>query len=372
MSALGMRTYRLALFTLGATFLLVLAGGLVHATGSALACPDWPLCYGSAFPTMEGGVLYEHSHRLIAGTVALLTVLLAGLLVRRWTGTARAIGGLAWFAGLAQGALVGRLGVLASSSRASPASILVVAGAFAVAVVVVALWLGKRTGNVVPALGLILGEVVVVQATLGGVTVLLSLPTIVSSAHLATAMLYGVLLLALVFRLRPVERANDVLAPRGLVLGAALLVYVQIVLGAVVRHTGAALACNTEVVTCNGALLPSTGPGWLLVAHRTFAVVVAAVVVAAAWRAFKVGRQHKQLMLLAGAAVVLVLAQIVLGVLTVLSYVAMPLATAHLGGGALLLADLVTLHAALGPLRARHVAGSARGIAPLAEPQGAF
>ncbi len=46
----SMRTYRLAWVTLGATFGLVIAGGLVHSTGSALACPDWPLCYGSALP----------------------------------------------------------------------------------------------------------------------------------------------------------------------------------------------------------------------------------------------------------------------------------------------------------------------------------
>src|SRR5688500_20258293 len=84
-----MRTLRLAVVTLAATFVLVLAGGLVHATGSALACPDWPLCYGSAFPTMEGGVFFEHGHRLIALAVALLTVALSAALLGRWQGWAR-------------------------------------------------------------------------------------------------------------------------------------------------------------------------------------------------------------------------------------------------------------------------------------------
>src|SRR6185295_15319185 len=71
--------HRFAVATAVATFLLILIGGLVHGTGSSLACPDWPTCYGSFFPKMEGGVLVEHSHRLAAGTVAILTVLLAAV-----------------------------------------------------------------------------------------------------------------------------------------------------------------------------------------------------------------------------------------------------------------------------------------------------
>src|SRR6185503_7737429 len=70
-------THGLAIATAAATFLLILIGGLVHGTGSSLACPDWPTCYGTMLPKMEGGVAVEHSHRLAAGAVVVLTLALA-------------------------------------------------------------------------------------------------------------------------------------------------------------------------------------------------------------------------------------------------------------------------------------------------------
>src|SRR3979409_548703 len=63
-----------AIATAIATYLLILVGGLVHGTGSSLACPDWPTCYGTLMPVMQGGVAIEHSHRLAAGTVLILTL----------------------------------------------------------------------------------------------------------------------------------------------------------------------------------------------------------------------------------------------------------------------------------------------------------
>src|SRR5215207_8293000 len=71
-----MRLHRFAIFTAASTFVLLIVGGLVHGTGSSLACPDWPLCHGQFLPKMENGVLYEHSHRLVAGFVAMLTCVL--------------------------------------------------------------------------------------------------------------------------------------------------------------------------------------------------------------------------------------------------------------------------------------------------------
>ncbi len=62
-----------AVLTSVCAFILVFVGALVTSTGSALAVPDWPLSFGKFFPPMTGGVLFEHGHRMIAGSVALMT-----------------------------------------------------------------------------------------------------------------------------------------------------------------------------------------------------------------------------------------------------------------------------------------------------------
>ena len=56
------------------TLLLVVAGGLFTSRDAGLSVPDWPLSYGKLMPPMEGGILYEHGHRMVATTVGLLTI----------------------------------------------------------------------------------------------------------------------------------------------------------------------------------------------------------------------------------------------------------------------------------------------------------
>src|SRR6185369_8422376 len=139
--------HRFAVATAVATFLLILIGGLVHGTGSSLACPDWPTCYGTLMPKMEGGVLVEHSHRLAAGTVVIMTLALAGLLT-------------------AAGARDAALRPLRPFG-----------------------WL---------AVGLVF-----VQALLGGITVIFRLPTPVSTAHTGTSLLFFLTLVYIAVRSRP-------------------------------------------------------------------------------------------------------------------------------------------------------------------------
>ena len=85
--------YRIALLTAGATFFLIILGGIVTSTESGLAVPDWPTTFGQnmfLYPISEmvGGILYEHSHRLMGSFVGLLTITLLIMLLtmdsRRW------------------------------------------------------------------------------------------------------------------------------------------------------------------------------------------------------------------------------------------------------------------------------------------------
>src|SRR2546429_639260 len=73
---------RFVWFTALTTLLLIFSGGMVTSKGVGLAVPDWPTTFGYnmfLFPISKwiGGVLFEHTHRLIASTVGFLTIILA-------------------------------------------------------------------------------------------------------------------------------------------------------------------------------------------------------------------------------------------------------------------------------------------------------
>jgi cytochrome c oxidase assembly protein subunit 15 len=69
--------HRFAMFVVCWTLLLLIAGALVTSNEAALSVPDWPLSYGTLTPPMVGGIRYEHSHRVIAAFLGLLSIVLA-------------------------------------------------------------------------------------------------------------------------------------------------------------------------------------------------------------------------------------------------------------------------------------------------------
>ena len=181
--------HRYTMVTAGCTFLLLIAGALVTSNDAGLAVPDWPLSYGTLFPPMVGGIRWEHGHRLVAGFVGLLTLVLA---IWYWRREPRR-----WVRWLA-----------------------------------------------VAALGLILA-----QAILGGITVLFYLPTAVSVGHATLAQLFFSTIVCLALLSSPwwqSERPqlDDTGSPRlrSLVLATAAAIFLQLVLGAALRHKGVGLA----------------------------------------------------------------------------------------------------------------------------------
>ncbi|TGM53489.1 COX15/CtaA family protein [Leptospira adleri] len=72
--------YKISLFLSILIFFNLLYGPLVRATGSGLACPDWPFCFGKIFPTFDFQIFMEVSHRYYSGFLGLI---LLGLTI--WT-----------------------------------------------------------------------------------------------------------------------------------------------------------------------------------------------------------------------------------------------------------------------------------------------
>ena len=309
-----------------ATFLLLIAGGLVTSTESGLSVPDWPTTYGQnmfTFPPSHwvGGILFEHSHRLIAATVGILTVGLAVWILiadgRRWM---RVLGGVAVFA-------------------------------------------------------------VVLQGVLGGLTVKYLLPTPISVAHACLAQTFFCLTFALaIFTSEswrregaargPGQRAGAGWAPRpegkrtaaegrGAFAEPALgsrpravnerrfavvpiacftVLYIQLVLGAWMRHSAAGLAIP-DFPFSFGAVLPDHWNSKIAIhfAHRVWALVVAATVFTAVTLVFRRSASSGARRAARFLAILLPL-QVLLGAFSIWTRKAVPVTVAHQTLGAVLLA----------------------------------
>jgi heme a synthase len=177
-----------AVFTACATFILIVAGALVTSNDAGLSVPDWPTSFGSLYkiPRMVGGIRFEHTHRMIAEFIGLLTIVIA---IWTWRSDRRR-----WMKGLG-----------------------------------------------IAALG-----TVVAQGILGGITVLYFLPPAISSAHAALGQTFFcvAVAIALFTGLNWVEEAPqsevDERHPTLLTLTALsiFMLYVQLFLGAMFRHHG--------------------------------------------------------------------------------------------------------------------------------------
>jgi cytochrome c oxidase assembly protein subunit 15 len=176
--------HKFAAFSAFFAFFVLFAGGMVTSTGSGLAVPDWPMSFGQMMPEMVGGVFYEHGHRMIAGIVAAFTWIL-----------------MIWIH-------------LTDERR----------------------WM--RRLSLAAAFGII------IQAVLGGVTVLYGLPHQISASHAVLGQGLFCALIALAqgsssWYAETPEAPGGTLWKRGAL--AVSILFVQLALGAYLRHTGAGL-----------------------------------------------------------------------------------------------------------------------------------
>jgi heme A synthase len=268
-----------------AVFLLMTLGNLVSATGSGLACPDWPLCHGRLIPPLEPDVLIEWSHRLAAAVSAVLIVAAIGTAFRRSTAP------------------------------------------------------GARP------IGVLLLVLLAVQIALGGITVLLKLPHLVSTAHLVNALLIlaGLLLLASGLGGAPAREPAPKIAR--LARAGLLALLLQLALGGYVRHTGAGLACP-DFPLCAGDLVPGHWLGVVHWLHRWLGVALLGLFVHLALT----GRRTR---LAAAGRLVAALAvlQVGLGIAAVLLRLTPPVRAAHAAVGYALWALLVWLSTRAGAWR---------------------
>lgn len=301
-----------AVLVAAATGLLIFAGGLVTSTESGLSVPDWPNTYGYFmffFPLdkMVGGIFFEHTHRLIASTVGFLILVLAVWLwraePRRW---------------------VRRLGFIALGA-------------------------------------------VITQGLLGGITVLWYLPDPISIAHASLAQIVFCLTMTIALVTSPGWKrayaangpAPDDAVLQRVAIVTTVLIYIQIVVGATMRHTGAGLAIPDFPLMFGQIIPPQWDPKIAIhFAHRVGAVIVSLAILATTGHVLYHHRSRRELLRPSLLLLALLTLQITLGALTVLSQKQFVINSLHVVTGAAVL--VTTLVLTMRAHRARFVTDAQR------------
>jgi cytochrome c oxidase assembly protein subunit 15 len=258
-----------------ATLLLMAVGSATRVMNAGLACPDWPLCYGQLVPSkqMNLQVFLEWFHRLDAALIGLSAIALAGL---------------SWW------------------NRRSLPNWLPWASTF--------------------ALGLI-----VFQGVLGGLTVTELLRFDIVTAHLGTALLFFTTLLVIGTALMPYKGTGAVGKLPWVGLTAAILVYLQSLLGGLVASRWALHQCFGVSQLCT-----------VMNSHIAGVVPATLATLAVVFMAWRTPALHPTLRRLANLAAGLVVLQILLGIGTFRLHLQVePLTVAHQAVGAALLGALV-------------------------------
>jgi cytochrome c oxidase assembly protein subunit 15 len=281
------RLYRYAQIVSVAVVVLLLAGAMVKSTNTGLSVPDWPLSFGKVMPKMSPSVpyFYEHGHRMIATLVGALTVVLA-----------------AWLHVREPRAWMRRLG-----------------------------WVALL--------------MVILQGVLGGMTVLLKLPVWTSAAHACLAQGFFLVVIMIALALSPgwntKSRSPEAFDSRTPVLAtiATATIFVQLVLGAVLRHMEAWQVIQDWPLS-NGHLIPPVFTPEIAVhfAHRTWAYVVVIFAIAGGVSALRTAGKRSDIASPAILMLILVVVQTMLGALTIWTHRQPHVASTHLVVGALLLA----------------------------------
>jgi heme o synthase len=275
------RYQKLAAATVLTTLLLVTIGVIVRATGSGVACPDWPLCYGNVLPPLgDPNAWIEWTHRTVAAVIGFLIL------------------GLAFFA--------------VRDQRDRPS--ILWGSLAAVALVGFQAWLGRETvrlGNSGPSV----------------------------TAHLATAMaLVGLLVFLLVRSLFPARIGGRGTSQRFTLLATftAVAVYVLLLFGSNVTAANAALVFPDWPLMGGTLVPPLTDATGVHVLHRWAAIVVGVIVAAVAVVAWRTQRDQPAVRRLAIAAAILYPIQAVIGGAQVLTRLAEWTQTLHVALGALI------------------------------------